>query len=215
MNTLVIVTSLVLLEGLLSFDNALVLATLVKHLDGAAKKKALTYGILGAFAFRSLSLFGLTTIIATPWVRAFGAGWLIVLALRHFLGGDKEKGMRRTLPPISLWRTILVIEVTDAMFSVDSIMASVGVSQKLWVILLGGVLGIVMMRYASILFIKLIDLFPNFEGTGFLLVLLIGIKLFASIWVDVEAGTPYLMFWGVFILSLASGFLPVKEIEVC
>lgn len=57
---------LVFLEGLLAADNAIVMAVMVKHLPPEQRKKALFYGLLGAFVFRFLALF-LISIIANFW----------------------------------------------------------------------------------------------------------------------------------------------------
>ncbi|MCJ2389054.1 hypothetical protein HZI63_09385, partial [Limosilactobacillus fermentum] len=51
-----LIGTLVLMEGLLSADNALVLAVMVRHLPVKQRKKALFYGLLGAYAFRFVAI---------------------------------------------------------------------------------------------------------------------------------------------------------------
>lgn len=206
METFFTVMALVLMEGLLSFDNALVLATLVKHLPAQKQAKALTYGISGAFLFRILSLTMLTYLMQSIWVKIIGGVYLIILALRHFLSEEPEKEIS-PLDASAFWRVVLTVELTDIMFSVDSIMASVALSQKLWIVIAGGLIGIAMMRFAASLFIGLTQRFPGFERTGYLLVLLVGAKLFASTAVDMEHGIYGVGFWVLFALSVLTGFM--------
>lgn len=73
---------LVFLEGLLAADNAIVMAVMVKHLPPEQRKKALFYGLLGAFVFRFLALF-LISIIANFWfIQAAGAVYLIYMSIK-------------------------------------------------------------------------------------------------------------------------------------
>src|SRR5215813_11110354 len=78
---------LVALEGLLSADNAMVLAVLVLGLPKKQQKKALRYGIIGAFVFRSICTLLAVYLIRLGWVKLLGAGYLMYLTIRHFWGG--------------------------------------------------------------------------------------------------------------------------------
>ena len=64
MNDLGTIGFLVFLEGILSIDNALVLAMLARGLPAEQQRKALTYGLIGAVAFRLLSLSVVTHLMA-------------------------------------------------------------------------------------------------------------------------------------------------------
>src|SRR5262245_40257914 len=82
------VALLVLLEGLLSADNAMVLAVLVLGLPKAEQRKALRYGIWGAFVFRSVATLLAVYLIRLGWVKLVGAGYLLYLVYRHFTGAE-------------------------------------------------------------------------------------------------------------------------------
>ena len=82
-----IIGTLVLLEGLLSADNALVLAMMVKHLPEEQRKKALFYGILGSYAFRFVAIALGTVLIKIWWVKLIGAMYLLYLAGAFFCTG--------------------------------------------------------------------------------------------------------------------------------
>lgn len=169
--------TLIVLEGLLSADNALVLAVLVKHLPPAQRKKALRYGIVGAFLFRFICILIASWLIHAWLFKAIGAGYLLVIALRHFLVKGEHKGEEQAARGLGLWRTVMLVELTDIIFSFDSILAAVAISPKIWVIYLGGILGIVAMRFVAGGFLKLLDRSPNLEHGAYLLVAWIGLKL--------------------------------------
>src|SRR5216683_6433088 len=98
----VTIAMLVALEGLLSADNAMVLAVLVLGLPKAQQRKALRYGILGAFAFRTLATLLAVYLIRLGWVKLVGAGYLLYLAYRHF-AGDETAEERRTPKQPRAW----------------------------------------------------------------------------------------------------------------
>lgn len=175
MSTLITILFLVFLEGMLSFDNAIVLAVLASELPKEQQKKALTYGIWGAIGFRALALTLLVFIIQSMWIRLAGGAYLIWLAANHFLGKEDSDGARTIYP--SFWRTVFAIEMTDIAFSADSILASIAVSHEFWVVFTGGVLGIIMMRFAASLFIKLLKRFPGLETSAYLIITVVGTKL--------------------------------------
>src|ERR671914_1812568 len=98
---LLTVALLVVLEGLLSADNALVLAILVLGLPRHQQRKALRYGILGAFGFRFLATVFAAYMIGLAWVKLLGALYLLYLPIKHFSGGDAEA--RRTPKKARAW----------------------------------------------------------------------------------------------------------------
>ena len=67
-----VIISLIVIEGLLSVDNALAIAAMAKHLPGKQKYLALKYGILGAYHFRGLCMWGAAWIIANTWLKIVG-----------------------------------------------------------------------------------------------------------------------------------------------
>src|SRR5262245_6474732 len=81
---------LVALEGLLSADNAMVLAVLVLGLPKEQQKKALRYGILGAFFFRTVATLLAVYLIRVGWVKLLGSGYLMYLTYRHFSAGSSS-----------------------------------------------------------------------------------------------------------------------------
>jgi YkoY family integral membrane protein len=180
---LITVALLVLLEGLLSADNALVLAILVLGLPRAQQLQALRYGIIGAFAFRILATLLAVHLIAVSWVKLVGAGYLLYLSWKHFLG---EAGMqeRRAIKPAlpwlgmsAFWGTVVKVELTDIVFAVDSILVAVAMSNKTSVIITGGILGIITMRMVIGQLLTIVRRYPAIVDGAFIIIAWVGIKL--------------------------------------
>jgi YkoY family integral membrane protein len=174
---------LIALEGLLSADNAMVLAILVLGLPKEQQKKALKYGMAGAFAFRAAATLLAAYMIQLGWVKLVGAGYLLYLVYRHFGGGGGAEERRvapKAKPWLGLsafWATVVKVELTDIVFAVDSILVAVAMSPKRWVILTGGILGIVMMRMVIGQLLALVERYPVLVDGAFVIIAWVGTKL--------------------------------------
>jgi len=179
----VTIALLVALEGLLSADNAMVLAVLVLGLPKRQQRKALRYGIIGAFTFRTIAILLAVYLIQLGWVKLVGAGYLMYLVVRHF-GGGQTAEERRSSPPAQswlgltpFWSTVVKVELTDIVFAIDSILVAVAMSPKTWVILSGGILGIIMMRLVIGQLLALVERYPLLVDGAFVIIGWVGIKL--------------------------------------
>lgn len=276
---LAIVGLLVILEGVLSIDNALVLGLLAKRLPKHEQPRALTYGLVGAFAFRVIAIGTAGLLLRWRIVKLIGGGYLVYIAVKHLFFESQESDHDKltvspegepvlvdertgepltpaeeeveikervpvdspayTRPPgaAKFWPTVLVIELTDIAFAVDSILAAIALvgsapadhpedelHPKLWVVLVGGMLGVILMRFAAVVFIKLLDRFPRFEQAAYFLVSVIGGKLLLDWWFNTPdhphaldfhdfRHPAFWVFWTLMVLSFAAGFLPKKEAE--
>lgn len=280
---LVLVGLLVVLEGVLSIDNALVLGLLAKRLPKSEQPRALTYGLVGAFVFRLLAIGTAGLLLKWRVVKLIGGGYLVYIAVKHLFFASQEEDHEklvvspegepqlvdeRTGQPLSreeeeleiaervpvdapassrpagvakFWPTVLVIELTDIAFAVDSILAAIALvgappanlpkgalHPKLWVVLVGGMLGVILMRFAAVIFIKLLERFPRFEQAAYLLVIVIGGKLLADYFFN-NPPTPtpegwhapldfhspsspaFWVFWVAMLVSFCIGFLPKRR----
>ncbi len=179
---LVTIGLLIVLEGLLSADNALVLAILVLGLPREQQKRALRYGILGAFGFRFLAVLLAAYLMQMNWVKAAGGLYLLYLAWDHFRKRDSHAPHKvpQAKPAWGLsafWATVVRVELIDIAFSIDSILVAVALSPKLWVVVTGGILGIIAMRLVAGRFIALIRRYPALVDGAFIIIAWIGIKL--------------------------------------
>lgn len=181
---LITVALLVALEGLLSADNAMVLAVIVLGLPKSEQKKALRYGILGAFAFRAIATLLAVYLIKLDWVKLVGSGYLLYLVYRHFFdegrSGEGRKAPPRAQPSMGLtafWATVVKVELTDIVFAIDSILVAVAMSPKPWVVLTGGILGIVAMRLVIGKLLALVERYPPLVDGAFVIIAWVGLKL--------------------------------------
>jgi len=186
---LLVVLVLIVLEGLLSCDNAVVLALLVKDLPPHLRGRALRYGIIGAYVFRIAALVLATWIMSKWYLKVAGGAYLLYLAYAHFAKHQddqpSERAVRKYFGLSAFWSTVVAVEMTDIVFSVDSIAAAVALSDKMWVLILGGLLGILAMRYAAQGFVRLLEVFPKLESAAFIAVAVIGLKLLLEFPADI------------------------------
>ena len=184
---LLLLPVLVGLEVVLSADNAIALAAIAKGLKNPdQQKQALNLGLVFALIFR----VGL--ILISRWVLGFrplmaaGAAYLLWLCGQHFISNKSEEeetnqattafGVDRKLAT-----TAISIALTDLAFSLDSVAAAVAVSDKLWLVITGGVIGVVALRLSSNLFISMLNNFPRLESAGYLAVGLVGLQLLTRV----------------------------------
>ena len=185
-----VIISLIIIEGLLSVDNALAIAAMASHLPGKQKYLALKFGIIGAYLFRGLCLAFAAWIIENPWLKIGGAAYLIYLMCEHFTGGGDEDndGVPDAPNQRGFIATIVAIEVMDLSLSVDNVVAAVAMSPKLWVVCVGVFIGILALRFVAGACIKLIEKFPILEETAFLLIGYVGFVLVYELLSDPHSG---------------------------
>ena len=189
-----IIFSLVMIECLLSVDNAVVLAAQTQALPTREmQEKSLFYGIWGAYIFRFL-IIGIGTYLINFWeIKVLGAGYLLFLTIQYF-SKSRVKHTRKLVSdhksknPISLfWSVVIQIELMDIIFSIDSVLASLAISPNPVIVLIGGMIGILAMRGIAEMIMKLMKIVPELEPMAYALIALIAIKLFVSIpIIDIE-----------------------------
>ena len=174
---------LVVLEAMLSADNALVMAVIVLGLPRNQQRKALRQGLAGAFTSRIIATLLAVRLIRVLWVKLFGGVYLLYLAYAHFFGRS-EAGDRRTArkakPMLGLsayWSTVVRVEAINLMFSIDSILVAVAVSRVPWVVVTGGILGLVAMRVIAAQLLKLVERYPPLVDGAFIIIAWVGIQL--------------------------------------
>lgn len=204
---ILIILQLIYLEGILSIDNAAVLGALVSHLPkddpipwprmlrflkkpvhrtlGGQRLSALKVGLLGAYVGRGTMLFIASWVVRNPWLLLLGGLYLIKLAADHLgeLPGNSQQEAEETAGQSvrklgrSFWSVVVAVELADLAFSLDNVVAAVALSRQYWVVLTGVALGIITMRFAAGIFVRLIARYPELEAAAYLLVFNIGVML--------------------------------------
>lgn len=203
---LLIILNLIVIESLLSVDNAAVLATMVMDLPKEQRSKALRYGIIGAYVFRGICLMLAAWLVKIWWLKPLGGLYLLYLAFNYFRkkfsadaeGEDAEavdkQGSwlyRSTVGLIgNFWATVALVEIMDLAFSIDNVFAAVAFTDHLFLIYTGVFIGILAMRFVAQSFVKLMERFAFLESVAFIVIAVLGIKLSCSLlthfWPDIS-----------------------------
>ena len=221
------------LEGLLSIDNAVVLGLLSLRVPEGLRGKALSYGLVGSVVLRLAAVGAAAWLLRFGIIKLFGGGYLLYVAGRHLFGRQhrpvhdphRRPPAESDPPPAApFWRTVASIELTDAAFAVDSVLAGIAlvgrparfepadaVHPKLWVVVVGGMLGVALMRFAAAGFSKLIGRFPRMELAAHLMVGAVGLKLLADYLFAIDFEHPtsaaFWVFWAVMATAASVGFV--------
>ena len=190
--TLLIIGNLILIESLLSVDNAAVLATMVMDLPVKQRKRALKYGIIGAYVFRGICLLLATWLVHIWWLKGVGGLYLVYLFidwLRKKGKGKQKKHSQKengklynlTVGRIgNFWATVITVELMDLAFSLDNVFAAVAFSKNILIILTGGFIGILAMRFVAQFFVKLMEKYHFLEACAYTVIGILGLKLALS-----------------------------------
>lgn len=193
---MLVVLNLVLIESLLSIDNAAVLATMVMDLPKNQRARALKYGIIGAYVFRGLALVFASVLIKVSWLKLAGGLYLVYIFVHffykrifkheHILEIEEEElsvaaKHPRKIPGLSaFWSTVVMIELMDLTFSIDNVFAAVAFTDNIYLVCLGVFIGILAMRVVAGYFVKLMERFPFLDSVAFLVIGILGLKLCLS-----------------------------------
>jgi YkoY family integral membrane protein len=205
------------LEGLLSADNAMVMAVMVLGLPAKDHHKALRYGLIGAFVFRVGTTLAAFWLIRLAFAKVLGALYLLYLPYQHFWRSGESAEDRRTPPRAkpwlglsAFWATVVRVELMNVVFSIDSILAAVAMSPKMWVVLAGGILGIVAMRIVVGRLLVLIRKYPAIVDGAFIIIAWVGGKLLVEylhaegyVPLDIPQWLSLSIIVGIFVASLA------------
>ncbi|MDG4654950.1 TerC family protein [Chryseobacterium arthrosphaerae] len=209
--SIAIIGNLILIESLLSVDNAAVLATIVMDLPENQRKKALKYGILGAYVFRGLALIFASVLISVWWLKPLGGLYLIYISVDWFIkkikntsddespeeNPNKESGWlyKNSIGLLGqFWATVAIVEVMDLAFSIDNVFAAVAFSDNLLLITLGVFIGILAMRFIAQWFVRLMQVFPFLETVAFIVIAVLGVKLSLSLYEHFYPATAFARF---------------------
>ncbi|MEH2264412.1 TerC family protein [Nostoc sp.] len=210
----IVLLILVVLEALLSADNAIALAAIARGLeDKELERKALNFGLVVAYVLR------ITLILTATWVQQFwqfellGAAYLLWLVFQHFASQETEDDRSHGPRFNSLLQAIPVIAFTDLAFSLDSVTTAIAVSQEKWLVLTGATIGIITLRFMAGLFIRWLDEYENLEDAGYVTVALVGLRLLLKVVNDSFVPPEWIMIAAIFLI-LGWGFSKRVSTEV-
>lgn len=182
LDTLLLLPVLIALEAVLSADNAIALAAIAQGLESEQQqRRALNFGLVIAFVLR------MTLILTASWVLKFwqfevaGAAYLLWLVYQHFSSSEGDDDQHHGPKFASVWQAIPIIAFTDLAFSLDSVTTAIALSDEVAIILLGGAIGIIALRFMAGLFIRWLSEYVYLEDAGFVTVAFVGLRLLVRV----------------------------------
>lgn len=227
--SLIIIGNLIIIESLLSVDNAAVLATMVMDLPQHQRNKALKYGIIGAYFFRGVCLLFAAFLIKIWWLKSLGGLYLLYLAYDYFVSKKTPEKTDDTLNKEDkwlykmtigwmgqFWATVVLVELMDLAFSIDNVFAAVAFSENIILIWLGVFIGILTMRFVAQSFVRLMERYPFLQTSAFIVIAVLGIKLVLSLYEHYYPQTGFSHFlgsheadWITSLITVSIFFIPV------
>ncbi len=205
--SMMIIGNLILIESLLSVDNAAVLATMVMDLPAHDRSRALKYGIWGAYFFRGLAMLFASFLIKIWWLKPLGGLYLLYLVYDWWKGKQTETTeddvidknsnwfYKMTVGKIgNFWATVALVEIMDMAFSIDNVFAAVAYTPNIVLVCIGVFIGILAMRFIAQWFVRLMDKYPFLETSAFLVIAILGLKLVMSVYEHFNPEAPLAKF---------------------
>ncbi len=172
---------LIVLEAVLSADNAIALAAIAKSVkDPQSQRQVLNLGLIGAYILRIALIFAATWVIKYWQFELLGALYLLWLVFNYFSSSEADKE-QRSLGLKSVWQVIPTIAITDLAFSLDSVTSAIAITEDTWLIIAGGTIGIVILRFLAGLFIRWLQEYTYLEDAGFITVGFVGLRLLLKV----------------------------------
>ena len=204
---------LIALEAVLSADNAIALAAIARGLEGSKlQRRALNLGLVVAYILR------ITLILTATWVVQFwqfevlGAAYLLWLVFQYFTSSEDEEHHHHGPVFTSLWQAIPVIAVTDMAFSLDSVTTAIAISDQTWLIITGGTIGVITLRFMAGLFIQWLQEYEHLEDAGYITVGFVGVRLLVRA-INPELVPPEWLLVVAIVLVFMWGFSSKKTIR--
>ncbi|RYD85234.1 MAG: DUF475 domain-containing protein [Sphingobacteriales bacterium] len=227
--SLAIIGNLIIIESLLSVDNAAVLATMVMDLPEDQRDRALKYGIWGAYIFRGIAMIFASALITIWWLKPIGGLYLLYLVFDWYKGKQKEGGEEETVNKEgnwlykltvgslgTFWATVCLVELMDMAFSIDNVFAAVAFTPNIILVCIGVFIGILAMRFIAQWFVKLMEKYSFLETAAFIVIAILGIKLTLSLYEHFYPESGFSEFLGshaadigISALTVAIFFIPI------
>ncbi len=227
--SLAIIGNLIIIESLLSVDNAAVLATMVMDLPEKERSRALKYGIWGAYFFRGLAMLFVAVLIKIWWLKPLGGLYLLYLVYDWWKGKqtvtkeddliDKKSNWvyRITVGSMgNFWATVCLVELMDMAFSIDNVFAAVAFTPNIILVCIGVFIGILAMRFIAQWFVTLMEKYRFLETCAFVVIGILGLKLTVSLFEHYYPESGFSKFlsshaadMGISVLTVLIFFVPI------
>jgi len=197
-----------IVEKMLSFDNLFMFYVIFEYLrlSSADQRRVLNWGIGGAILLRgAFILSGCVLINRFEWLLYVFAAFLIYSGIKIFFSGDDDESeppkivetIKKKFPTLGLLVTaIIVIEITDIMFALDSIPAILSITQNSFLVLSSNLFAILGLRSLYFVMLGLIRRFICLQYCVGVILTFIGVKMMIKPWFEIDT-----MYSLIFILA--------------
>ena len=159
MDFLLALMQIMMVNIVLSGDNAVVIALAARNLPAKQQKLAVLWGCGGAIVLRIVLTVVAVALLKIPFLQFFGALLLIWIAVKLLIEEDENDGHHHAHD--SMYGAVKTILIADLVMSLDNTLAIAGVARGNWTLLiLGLVLSIPLIVFGSTLIMKMIERFP-------------------------------------------------------
>jgi YjbE family integral membrane protein len=150
--------SIVLIDLMLSGDNAVIIAMAVKNLPKQNRSWAIFLGTTGAIAVRVFCTFIISTLLMIQFVKLIGGVFILWIAVKLLIDNQDEAGKSQSS---GLWQAVWFIVLADTSMGSDNMLAVAGAAKgNLYLVLFGLALSIPFIILTSSWLVGLMDRFP-------------------------------------------------------
>ncbi|MGA7748621.1 MAG: TerC family protein [Gallionella sp.] len=154
------VLKIIVIDLLLSGDNAVVIALACRNLPSEQRKKGILLGVVGAIVLRIVLTFFAVGMLSLPYLKLVGSMLLIWIGIKLILPED-ELGENNIQAVTRLFGAVKTIIIADFIMSLDNVLGVAAAAQGNATLLVFGLLvSIPLIAWSSQLVLKLIDRFP-------------------------------------------------------
>ncbi|KAF0205652.1 MAG: integral membrane protein [Gallionellaceae bacterium] len=154
------VFKIIVIDLLLSGDNAVVIALACRNLPEAQRRKGILYGVGGAIGLRIVLTFFAVSLLSLPYLKLVGALLLLWVGIKLLLP-EEEHGEGKIKANTHLWGAVKTIIIADFVMSLDNVLGVAAVAHgNVWLLVFGLLVSIPMIAWSSQLVLKLIDRYP-------------------------------------------------------
>ena len=154
------VFKIIVIDILLSGDNAVVIALACRNLPPEQRRKGVLFGVAGAIALRVMLTFFAVELLSLPYLKVAGAFLLLWIGIKLLLP-EEEHDATKVQANTHLWGAVRTIMIADFIMSLDNVLGVAAAAHGNVVLLVFGLLvSIPLIAWSSQLVLKLIDRFP-------------------------------------------------------
>lgn len=174
---------IILINIILSGDNAVVIALAVKNLPPRQRRNGIIFGAGAAVILRIILTFIVASLLHIPFISFVGGALILWIAVKLFMEGVPED--KENPAPASLVKAVWLILVADLIMSLDNVLAVAGACGGNFFLLVFGLgLSIPIVVFASALLSMLMEKYP--------IIIYIGAAILGKVGAEMMVGDTYI-----------------------